>query len=309
LLFDLARRTHSCVGHTTGSTNSISRNAVIPFSSLSLKIFRYYKANRGLSVLRDLELRASLATELNDPFELSPNIDPAQFDRRRIEIVLRQDSYIDSAYSKEGRQQGFTNKKDFKRWYLKDISRRSAALLPKTHRNVESVKRDFAASFNKYWRLVCASLIHDSILMWSHYADNHTGLVLAFDTTQVPFSQIPTDCRLTVKYSNKRADYAFSHKERQFRRNMFAVAASKASDWSYEKEIRIIFADSSLRDGRFLQLTPESIAAVYCGCRVSSADETAVRHALATPHFKHVELWLAGLDEFEYALKFVKCDS
>jgi hypothetical protein len=87
---------------------------------------------------------------------------------------------------------------------------------------------------------------------------------------------------------------------------MFAVAASKASEWSYEKEIRIILADSSLRDCRFLELAPESIAAVYCGCRVSSADETAVRLALAAPHFKHVELWLAGLEEFEYALKFVK---
>jgi hypothetical protein len=45
-----------------------------------LKIFRCYKAKRGLAVLKDLELRTSLATELNDPFELSPNIDSTQFD-------------------------------------------------------------------------------------------------------------------------------------------------------------------------------------------------------------------------------------
>jgi Protein of unknown function (DUF2971) len=158
--------------------------------------------------LRDLELRASLATELNDPFELSPNIDPAQFDQRRTEAVLRQDRYIDSAYRKEGRQRGFTNKKDFKRWYLKDISRRTMALLPEIPRNLELLNRDFAADFNKYWRLVCASLVHDSILMWSHYADNHTGLVLAFDTKQAPFSHVPNDCWLTVKYSNRKADYA-----------------------------------------------------------------------------------------------------
>jgi hypothetical protein len=200
-----------------------------------LKIFRYYKAKRGLSVLEDLELRASLATELNDPFELLPNIDPAQFDKRRIEMVLRQDYYIDSAYRKEGRQHGFTNKKDFKRWYLKDISRRAAALLPKIPRNVESVKRDFAASFSKYWRLVCASLVHDSILMWSHYADNHTGLVLAFDTTQVPFSLISTDCWLTVKYSNKRADYAYSHKERQFSQKN-VCSSSQQSEWLVLRE-------------------------------------------------------------------------
>jgi hypothetical protein len=252
-----------------------------------MKIFRYYKAKRGLSVLEDLELRASLATELNDPFELSPNINPAQFNQGRIEMVLRQDYYIDSAYRKEGKQRGFTKKKDFKRWYLKDISRRAAAR-----------------------RLVCASLVYDSILMWSHYADNHRGLVLAFDTTKIPFSQIPPDCWLTVKYSNKKADYVYSHKDRQFRRKMFAVAASKASGWSYEQEIRIILAAGSpLRDGHFLRLAPETIAAVYCGYRVSSADENAVRLALAAPYFKHVELWFASLDEYEYALKFLKRDT
>ena len=89
---------------------------------------------------------------------------------------------------------------------------------------------------------------------------------------------------------------------------MFAVAASKASGWRYEKEIRIILPDTSLRDRRFLPLTPTSIAAVYCGCRISSPDETAVRLALKTPHFKHVELWLADLDKSDYALKFVKRD-
>jgi hypothetical protein len=73
-------------------------------------------------VLKDLEVRTSLATQLNDPFELSPNIDSTQFDQRRIQVVLRQDHFIDSAYLKEGRQRGFTNKKDFKRWYLKDIA-------------------------------------------------------------------------------------------------------------------------------------------------------------------------------------------
>ena len=218
--------------------------------------------------------------------------------------MLRQDHHIDDVYRKEGRQGGFTNKKDFKHWYLKDVPRRAATRVPKIARNVESWKHEFAASFDNYWRLVCASLIHDSILMWSHYADNHRGLVLAFDTTQRPFCQVPRDCWLTINYSNKKADYVYSHKEREFRRKMFAIAASKASGWSYEREIRIIFADTSLRDRRFLQLVPESIAAVYCGCRISSADKTALRLALQAPHLTHVELWLASLDESEYALKF-----
>ena len=270
-----------------------------------LRIFRYYNVEYGLKVLTDLEIRASISTELNDPFELSPRIDAAQFGQRRLEVLLRQDYRIDEAYRLEGRQRGFSSKKEFKRWYLKDVPRRAAERLPKVRKNVEAERRKFAVRFDKYWRLICASQVHDSVLMWSHYADKHKGLVLGFDTSQPPFSKIPNDCLLTVKYSDKKPNYVHSHKEREFRRNMFAVAASKAIFWSYEKEIRIVLIpDPPIRDGRFLRLAPESIAAVYCGCRIAEANKTAVQAALKSPQLRHVELWLATPDESEYALKF-----
>jgi hypothetical protein len=169
-----------------------------------VKIFRYYKVEHALSVLRDLEIRTSIPMDLNDPFELAPNIDPSQFSQRRIEAIFRQGFYIDKAYREEGRRRGVTSKKEFKRLYLKDVPRRAAEAVPKIPKNVEAVRREFAHRFGKYWRLVCASLINDSVLMWSHYADNHTGLVLEFDTTQPPFSQIPEDCWLTVNIQIRR---------------------------------------------------------------------------------------------------------
>jgi hypothetical protein len=132
------------------------------------------------------------------------------------------------------------------------------------------------------------------------------GLVLAFDTEEIPFSQIPKDCRLTVKYSDQKPDYFYSRKEPEFRRKMFAVAGTKAKSWSYEKEVRIVLADSSIRDGRFLPLTPKSIAAVYCGCRIAAGDKAAVHVALKRPELEHVELWQGALDKSEYALQFIK---
>jgi hypothetical protein len=269
-----------------------------------LRIFRYYKVEHGLKVLNDLEIRASIPAELNDPFELSPNIDPSQFSQRRIEALLRQKFYIEKAYREERRGRELTSKKEFKRLYLKDVPRRAAEALPKIPKNVEAVRRDFSKRFGKFWRIVCVSLINDSILMWSHYADNHTGLVLEFDTNEPPFSQIPESCWLTVKYSHKKADYVYSRKDREFLKEMFAVAATKASDWSYEKEIRIVVADNAIRDGRFLPLTPKSIAAVYCGCRISEADKAAVQAALRSRQLTHVQLWLGMLDDSQYALRF-----
>jgi hypothetical protein len=157
-----------------------------------LKTFRYYKSEHGLKVLNDLEIRASIPTELNDPFELSPNIDAAQFGQRRLEALMRQDYHIDRAYRLEGRQRGFGSKKEFKRWYLKDVPRRAAERLPKVRKNVEAERRKFALRFGKYWRLICASQVRDSVLMWSHYADKHMGLVLEFDASHPRSHKSPT---------------------------------------------------------------------------------------------------------------------
>lgn len=121
-------------------------------------------------VLRNLEIRTSVPNELNDPFELRPNIAATQFNLRGVEAILRQGHHIDDAYQREGRARGFSAKKDFKRWYLKDVPRGAAEALPRIPKNVEKARRTFPDDFSRYWRLLCASLVHDSALMWSHYA-------------------------------------------------------------------------------------------------------------------------------------------
>ena len=68
----------------------------------------------------------------------------------------------------------------------------------------------------------------------------------------------------------------------------------------------MVIADSPLREGRFLPLTPESIAAVYCGCRIEGRDKAAVQVALKRPELEHVELWEGALSESEYALRFTR---
>src|SRR5438552_1796090 len=218
-----------------------------------MKLFRYYRAEHALSVLENLEIRTSIPNTLNDPFELSPNIDPTQFTQLRCEAFLRKDNNIDEAYLREGRQRGFTNKKAFKRWYLKDISRRAAALLPKVPTNVERVRSNFLNDFSNRWRLICGSRVADSILMWSHYAQNHSGIVIAFDTDQPPFSQIGEDYILPVKYSATKPAYVHFSSQKDFERALFAVATTKALAWSYEQEMRVILAVSpkTLRDLQF----------------------------------------------------------
>lgn len=50
--------------------------------------------------------------------------------------------------------------------------------------------------------IYCASLAHDNILMWSHYADQHKGTVLEFTPNAKKDSIYNTFKK--VKYTNKR---------------------------------------------------------------------------------------------------------
>jgi DUF2971 family protein len=269
-----------------------------------VKLFRYYKAEHALLVLNDLEIRTSIPNTLNDPFELSPNIDLSQFTQKKCEAFLRADHQVEHWYEREGRKFGFTSRKAYKRHYLKDIPRRAAELLPKVPKNVEVVRKNFADDFSRRWRLVCASQIPDSILMWSHYAANHTGIVLEFDTSEQPFCRI-TDLTLPVIYSKKKPDYVHYNKYREFEKALFTVATTKAADWSYEKEVRIIVAAGRpLRDSLYMPISSTSITAVLCGCRISGVVKLQVRAALKQPRLAEVRLMQAALDRSEYALTF-----
>lgn len=270
-----------------------------------MRVFRYYKAEYGLKVLNDLEIRASIPNALNDPFELSPNIDPAQFTQKTCASFLRQDHEIDHWYRREGVQRGFSSKKAFKRWYLKDIPRRAAELLPRFPQNVEQVRKSFAEQFSEDWRIICASQVCHSILMWSHSADNHTGLVLELETNEVPFSSIP-EYILTVKYEEKKPEFIYTHKPEAFAKAYLPIAAVKAVDWAYEKEVRIVLPRKPLKDGRVVPISSACIKGIYLGCRSSAETMKSVRSALINPKLQDTKLIKAEKNPSEYALKFVE---
>lgn len=269
-----------------------------------MRLFRYYNAKWAIKALADLEIRTSVPSALNDPFELSPNINPAQFSPERIEAILCHDHIVDEYYRREAAKLGFDNKEDYKHWYLRSLPERAAEVLKDIPKNVEADRQSFPEKFSRHWRIVCASLVDDSILMWSHYTDNHTGVVLELDTEEPPFSQIGNDSILTVMYSERKPDYAHFDYGNGFGEEMFRIAATKAIDWAYEKEVRIVVAANALRDRLYLRLTAACIKGVRLGCRASPETQVVVLKTLAQAQFQHVRVARAELHPSQYALTF-----
>lgn len=93
--------------------------------------------------------------------------------------------------------------------------------------------------------IACFSEINDSILMWSHYANNHKGICIEFDFKELGIEDIRTHLLFPVIYNDKLFDatrYLQSLKKRKKFNNMLPIcsAINKSKKWSEEKEWRIV---------------------------------------------------------------------
>lgn len=83
----------------------------------------------------------------------------------------------------------------------------------------------------------CFSEVWNSILMWAHYANNYNGFCVEYDMSQVRYNLI---CNLfPVLYEKYYID--ITDKLLNYNKNAGTICnLSKAEEWSYEKEWRII---------------------------------------------------------------------
>jgi len=121
----------------------------------------------------------------------------------------------------------------------------------------------------------------DDILMWSHYADQHKGIVIEYDIPDKKhhllkdgdFNFIENEAISIihkVDYSGDPVYYSVStDKEVEYGK----VITRKTKQWSYESEYRIIIHDVDKRsDGILLKSGPKIVTAVYFGMRVTRID-------------------------------------
>ncbi|MCX5815663.1 MAG: DUF2971 domain-containing protein [Proteobacteria bacterium] len=132
-----------------------------------------------------------------------------------------------------------------------------------------------------------------NILLWSHYAEGHTGLCLKFMATdQTPFF----GRALPVNYVS---DYPKIPITSPAGEQIDAFLLTKAIDWHYEQEYRIIDHD----DGAGGKIFPaEFLVGVILGARMTPDDKTAVV-AWAAERKCHMEVLEASIASGSFSLE------
>jgi len=147
--------------------------------------------------------------------------------------------------------------------------------------------------------VVCLSEVNDNILMWSHYTQGHTGFCIEFERTKGNDLGNWDFC-LPVVYHNELP--AFSPQELIEPQALTKIAATKAFDWHYEKEWRLI----TKIGGKLIPL-PANITTVIFGCQMERGRRRTVANILGSDMIYKEAIKLAA--KFSLEIRQIKFES
>jgi hypothetical protein len=206
--------------------------------------------------------------DFNDPFDCQISL-PVQATNRKYRLYLQR-------WSKG------------KRLWLNRQQRR-AAISTRDQSLFEKAYRKTLKEHTEKAGLVCFSETNDDILLWSHYADKHSGVCLEFAVQQDDLLKEKT---AKVNYSREYPDLNFFDvvnarekgelTENQERDLTTALFLTKSEHWRYEKEWRTVEIPKSQSFRGQHRISPRALSGVILGCRTSSADEKKMQSWVAS---------------------------
>jgi DUF2971 family protein len=153
--------------------------------------------------------------------------------------------------------------------------------------------------------IFCLSETYDSLLMWSHYANNHTGVVIKF--LSLPEVDSPLMMAQPVCYSAQMPRLRFSMLldfDKARNEVINTITLTKGDVWAYEKEWRIV---TTLRDKtqtyEIIPYAPEEVGAVYLGCKIAETDRDEIIEVTRRKYPK-AKIFRADKHDREYELVF-----
>lgn len=184
--------------------------------------------------------------------------------------------------------------------------------------NVAMYVRDLQAQYLAYWRdllpklrILCVAEANDNLLMWAHYARDHTGCVIRLPSIPAHGNQLSLARPVTYSPSPprffSRAEWidTFEAKDKLDRGAFdYRFACTKSDHWCYEREWRRYFEVPS-GTGLHMDVSvagPE-LTAIYFGERADDAFKVAANRLLDL-NYPSAERFQAKKHETEYALTF-----
>lgn len=284
--------------------------------------YKYANYDTAKNILSKLQVLWRSPLLFNDPFDTQVDIrydfDPEQLKSslpKEIEKII---------FAKEEPQFDNTNPISLDIKHLRKIRNELnpgefiVQMNPDIKEAIENLKRTLD-TINRDWqkyvrdmRVFCISEVHDDLLMWAHYAKEHTGVVLKLkcipelNTTLCAARKINYSSEIPILASKEdyikqftgqiKIDYGHFYKY---------LAFTKSDHWDYEKEWRCVNIVTTINDNLYdmVILHPEEIDTIYLGCKISKKNRDEILKLL-TWKLKHVKVFMASRSKTQFGLDF-----
>lgn len=162
-------------------------------------------------------------------------------------------------------------------------------------------------------RVLCVTETKDNVVMWSHYADEHRGVVLELRC----IDEIDNNLLAARKVNYSRKFPSFLSSESYVKhltgeepldlpKLSWEIAFTKHVDWSYEKEWRVHIPLLNQPPGNgytSFKEDPFVFGKVYLGCRMADSDATRVIAAVKE-HLPHAKVLRGIRSKTLFSLEF-----
>jgi hypothetical protein len=254
-------------------------------------VYKYRDWSKPLHkrILTENEIYLASPKEFNDPFDCRINQNFSSM------IPREEDKYINDL-AIAGFEQSEKDGRDFYQ-VLSDFEKR---IKDKSQFQRFADKLLFDHQDRSYGIFPC-SIKWNSILMWSHYAANHTGFCVGFWVHKM------MDYKLFGKLGQVTYEYNFpfikprvAKKDRQMMKNSFIETHTKAKEWHYEKEYRFmsnLFPKELTDKDRIKSVQNDFIAEVILGIAISDQDRHEIINLCKT---KNITVYQAKKVDFKF---------
>lgn len=274
-----------------------------------LIVYKYLSPDGVLPALRKHSVKYTPINEFNDPFEgMLRTFNQEEFEnliQQALEAVQKDSTWRKFCYSSI-----FADPEELYRCRNDIQSGRmdlACILRVGLDRMSQDVMGRLPLDISKHFCMACFSACYNSILMWSHYARNHEGIVIGYHSRYLgPLTP--------VQYRSERVPlpvYQFRKNKKSPSESMWHVKAltTKFSAWEYEQEWRGIEQREKLlpknakpSDVLYSKVPPQAIASVIMGTRTDEALRSECR-SFAKRH-SACRLFQAGYHNRDFALVF-----
>lgn len=240
------------------------------------------KCNKHVDALKNEKIYLSNPYNFNDPYDSAFSIDIEKFKEDTKKSLEQKviELYTDTLIRKAGIDPNIVSNKEI---MYKDINIDMGIMDGFLDEN-QQFFYDYYVKNRIKFKVSCLSEIPDSILMWSHYANQHQGFCIGYDTSEIEenikkqlfpvFYHETFFPLINVDISDKKLNLLIKYK-----------------DWRYEREWRLI------SDEKFLPLKPSKI---YLGVKFN---EEYLDYFKDIAREKNCKLYRMEMNYSEYALK------